>query len=70
MDRGHVDVDDLVRIRIIEAVVARQPTRRVLGVRLVDQDVSSPGKCRGVGRVLLIAPLDEHHPDVEREGAR
>jgi hypothetical protein len=69
VDRGHIDVHDLVRIRIIEAVVTCQPTCGVLGGNPVDQDVASPGKCRRVRGVLLIAPLDEHHPDIERKGA-
>ena len=67
VDRRDVDVHDLIRIGIVEAVVDREATGGVLGLDLVGEDVASSGQGCGVSRVLLVASLDEHHPDVERE---
>ena len=67
VDGRDVDVDAHVRVGVVEAVVAGEVAGRGLGISLGAQDVSRPGQGRGVGSVLLIAPLDEHHADVERE---
>ena len=38
---------------------------RVLGGDRIGQDIARAGEGGGVGGVLLVAPLDEHHADVE-----
>ena len=35
---------------------------------LVREHIASPGESSGVGGILFVAPLHEHHADVERKG--
>ena len=49
------------------SVVACDLASGRFGLCLIRQHVPCPGKRRGVRRVLLVASLHQHHPDIERE---
>ena len=68
MDRWDVDVHDLIGGPVVVAVHPRDVTSRTDGGGLIGQDVPGTRQGGGIGCVLLVAALDEHHPDVEGKG--
>src|SRR5438046_6524493 len=67
MDRWNKNVDGLVRVGVVEPVHLGEFPGGRLRFRGLTQDETRPSERRRVGRVLLVASLQQHHSRVERE---